>query len=72
MKKVKRILALAGVILLALMYASTLVFALLDRSESMGLLKASVACTILVPVLLYAYILIYKLVHRDSDEDLHS
>lgn len=71
MKKVKRILALCGVILLVLMYASTLIFALLDRSESMGLLKASIACTILVPVLLYAYILIYKLVHRDSDDDMH-
>ena len=67
MKKMKRILALLGAVLLVMLYASTLIFAFIDKSRSMGLLKASVACTILVPVLLYAYTLIYRLVHRDSD-----
>lgn len=73
MKKTKRILALIGAVLLILMYACTLIFALLDRSESMGFLKASVACTILVPVLLYAYTLVYRLLHqRDEHPDADS
>lgn len=61
MKKIKRIIALAGAVLLAGMYISTLVFALLDRSETMGLLKASIVCTVVLPVLLYAYTLVYKI-----------
>ncbi|EEG75641.1 hypothetical protein CLOHYLEM_04377 [[Clostridium] hylemonae DSM 15053] len=66
MKKLKRITALAGAVLLAGMYMSTLIFALLDRSETMGLLKASVVCTVLLPVLLYAYTLVYKITKGDG------
>lgn len=72
MKKTKRIIALCGAVLLFVMYLSTFLFALLDRSETMGLLKASIACTIILPVLLYGYILVYKLSKKDeppSDED---
>ena len=45
MKKFKRFAALICAILLFLMYVSTLVFAFIDKSRSLGLLKASVACT---------------------------
>lgn len=70
MKKIKRILALAGAALLVVMYAATLIFALTDHTKSQGFLKASIACTILVPVLLYAYTLIYRLTHKkDHSED---
>lgn len=68
MKKTKQLLAILGIILLAGLYVSTLIFAFLDRSESMGLLKASIAATILVPVLIYAYTLIYKLTKKDDDD----
>lgn len=69
MKKFKRAFALIGAVLLILLYVSTFVFALFDHSASMGLLKASVACTILFPVLLYAYILVYKTTRKDDDSD---
>lgn len=68
MKKFKRIFALTGAILLILLYVSTLVFAFIDHPASIGLLKAAVACTILLPVLLYAYALVYKAT-RKEDED---
>nr|WP_294469590.1 hypothetical protein [uncultured Sellimonas sp.] len=68
MKKTKRILAILGIILLAAMYISTLIFAFLDHSASQGLLKASIACTIFVPVLLYCYTLFYRLLHRNDDD----
>ena len=67
MRKVKRILALIGAVLLVAMYASTLIFALTDRSGTMNLLMASIACTIILPVLLYAYTLVYKISHKDDD-----
>lgn len=70
MKRSKRILALAGVVLLVLMYVSTLIFAFIDHTKSMGFLKASIACTILVPVLLYAYTMFYRLSRgNDSGSD---
>lgn len=69
MKKLKRILAMAGAILLFLMYLSTLVFALIDHSAAPGLLRASIGCTILIPVLLYAFILVSRAVHHDQDND---
>lgn len=69
MKKYKRIMALIGAILLFCLYGSTLVFALIDHSASAGLLKASVAATIFLPVLLYAYTLFYRLSHKENPDD---
>ncbi len=61
MKNFKRILAALGAILLIAMYVSTLVFAFIDHSKTLGLLKASIASTIILPCLLYAYGLVYKI-----------
>lgn len=69
MKKTKRILAIIGVVLLVALYGSTLVFAIFDHTKSLGFLKASIACTILLLVLLYAYTLIYKLINKKDRED---
>ena len=64
--KIKRLLAALGSFLLFAMYALTLIFALTDHSATKGLLKASIACTILLPVLLYAFILVYRLTDKDQ------
>ena len=73
MKKIKRILALIGVVLLICLYGSTLVFALMDSPAADGLLRAPIAATILIPVLLYAYILIARLLKkRRDDQNDHS
>lgn len=60
MKKLQRILAGAGALLLLAMYGSTLVFALSGSPQAEDWLMASLYCTIVVPVLLYAYTLIYR------------
>ncbi|MCC2253735.1 hypothetical protein LKD70_04670 [Ruminococcus sp. CLA-AA-H200] len=71
MKNIKRILALIGAVLLIVLYLSTLVFALTDSPAATGLLRASIAATILVPVLLYAYILVARLIKdRSRDDDV--
>ena len=67
MKKVKRILALVGVILLVAMYGSTLVFAIIDNSDSMMMFNASIAATIIIPVILWSYTLVFKLVKKDDE-----
>lgn len=66
--KIKRFLAALGAFLLFAMYALTLVFALIDHSATKGLLKASIACTIILPVLLYAFTLVYRLAGKKPNE----
>lgn len=69
MKKTKRILALLGAILLFGMYAATLVFALSGSENAESLLMASIGCTIIVPVLLYAYDLVYRVLRGTGVDD---
>ncbi len=69
MKKIRRILAGIGAILLAGMYVMTLVFALMDSPMSGNLLMAAIACTIILPVLLYAFQLVYRVVKRDDPDE---
>lgn len=68
MKKLHRFLALSAAVLLVLLYVSTLVFALIDSPLTQNLLKVSVAATIILPVLLYGYVLFYRL-SKDRHED---
>lgn len=62
-----RILALIGVVLLAALYITTLVLALSDRPNAPNLLTASVAATILIPVLIYTYQFIYRLIKNKKN-----
>lgn len=68
MKKLKRILAILGVAILAGLYLMTLFFAFFDASTGMVFFKASVICTIVIPVLLWAYMLIYRLSGNSKEE----
>ena len=67
MKNLKRLLALIGVILLAGMYILTLIFALTDNSAAGNMLMASLFGTVIIPVLIYAILLVYKWT-RPEDE----
>lgn len=62
--KYKRPLAMAAVLLLVLLYASTVVFALMDSPLAESLLLASLFCTIVVPAVLYGYYLLIKYTKR--------
>lgn len=68
MKKMKQILALTGALLLFAMYAATLVFALIGSEHALTLLKADIACTIIVPVFLYAYTLVYRIIKKNDPD----
>ena len=75
MKNVKRILAIIGILFLISLYAITLVLALTDDPNTMNAFRASIYCTFLIPVLIWAYTFIYKLLKNNygsSPSDTHS
>jgi len=51
------------------MYVCTLIFALIGSPASDDLLKASIAATILIPVLLYGFILITRLLKNKNNQN---
>lgn len=65
MKKVRQILAVIGILLLVGLYVTTLVLALTDDPHTMNAFRASVYCTVIVPVLIWAYTFIYKLLKNN-------
>lgn len=60
----KRFGAIAAVIVLVGVYVLTLILALIHSPETLNMLKASVFLTIFLPVTLYAYIFIAKILHK--------
>ena len=65
----KRILAIAGIVLLVALYVLTFIFALLINNKAYeGFFKASVYMTFVVPVMLYVYMMFYKLLHKDDNK----
>lgn len=70
MKKLKRILALLGAILLAGMYLVTLTLGLTASPNTKNVLMASIACTVIIPCLIYAMMLIARVLdNRNTRED---
>jgi len=68
MKNLRRIMAIAGIVLLIAVYASTMVFALMKHPMADRFLMASVFCTVAVPVLLYGMILVARNLERRGEE----
>ena len=71
MKKVKQILAIVGIVLLVALYLTTLIFAITDNSDTMSMFVASVVATVIIPVLIWSYTFIFKLIkkHYGPDSD---
>ena len=63
----KRIFAIIGVILLVSLYILTLVMALTDNTSTMRMLETSVLATIIIPVLIWTYTFIYRLLNKKDD-----
>lgn len=69
MKKVKRIIAMVGVIALLALYVSTVVLACIGSEQALNLLKAAIYSTVVLPVLLWAYSLIYRLLRDHYSQE---
>ncbi len=73
MKKIKQILAIVCVVILAGMYVTTLILAIFDSSQTMFMFKGCIACTIFVPVIAYVYICLHKYaMGRSKRKDYYS
>lgn len=65
----RRVFAIIGIVILVVLYAMTMVFALMKSPEAKALLMASIYCTIAVPVILYGIILITRNARSKKDPD---
>lgn len=68
-EKIKRILAGSGAAFLILMYVSTLIFALIGSPNATKFLWASIASTIVLPVLLYGIQLAFRVTKNEDDDN---
>ncbi|WP_312493542.1 hypothetical protein [Anaerosporobacter sp.] len=66
MQKSKRILAITGIIILVGLYVVSLISAIFATEASATLFKVSIFCTIVVPLLLYVYMMLCR-VFRPKD-----
>ena len=67
MKKIKQILAIIRVVLLVALYGMTIVFAILDNPATFHLLGASIAATVIIPVIIWVVGIFVKLGKNDLD-----
>ena len=68
MKKTKRILAIIGIIILVALYAVTLVLAFSKNPDVQKWFIICIVATIIVPIIIYVYQWLYKLVKKDAAE----
>lgn len=69
-QKIKRFLALAAVIIIVLLYAATFILSFLPDNRAKDLLMLSMVATVVIPVLLYIYLWLFRLFKGDSkDQD---
>jgi amino acid transporter len=66
MNKVKRISAIVGIVLIASLYFISFLSAFLATEYSNGLFLASIFSTIVIPIMIWWFITIYKWVHRND------
>ncbi|MCI9082024.1 MAG: hypothetical protein HFI70_06870 [Lachnospiraceae bacterium] len=71
MKKVQQILAILGIVLLVGLYLITLVLAILGKNF-FPMFMAALFASMALPVLLWIYGFVYKLIKRKAQENSHS
>lgn len=65
----KRILAIIGIVILLGLYVTTFISAFFVTEASAALFKTSVFCTIAIPLLLYAYLLVCRVFRKKNDKE---
>lgn len=64
LEKIKRLAAWIGIIVIVGMYLLTLILGLTANENTKGWLMASIVCTVVIPVLIYAMILVMKVLDQ--------
>ena len=70
MKKLKRILALLVVVFLVSLYVATLVVSLIDSQQQGNMLKACIYSTVVIPIFLWGYALVYRVLKNKKQQEL--
>jgi hypothetical protein len=65
-QKMKRILAMAAVIVIVLLYLTTLILSFSQSEQAGELLMISLVATVVLPVLLYIYLWLFRLFKGDD------
>lgn len=68
MKKANRICAILGIIFLLGLYVSSLIGAIISAPGSAALFQASVFCTIVIPIIIYGFTVVSKLLSGKDDQ----
>lgn len=66
MNKVKRIASMIGVLLILSLFVLSLIAAIFAKKAAMGLFLSAIFSTIVIPIMIYGFIEVYKYVHRDD------
>ena len=69
MSKVKRIAAIIGIVLIVSMYLISFLSAFFATKYSHGLFMASIFSTIVIPIMIYLFITVYKMVHKKDETE---
>ncbi|MCD7884086.1 MAG: hypothetical protein LUI87_10370 [Lachnospiraceae bacterium] len=69
MNKIKRIAAMIGVIVLVGMYVVTLILGLTASPATQNMLMASIVCTVVIPVLIYAMMLVARVLGSSNGKN---
>ncbi|MDF2538322.1 MAG: putative rane protein [Herbinix sp.] len=69
MEKVKRVAALVGVVLMVSMYVIFLIISFFATEKAPGLFLSGVFLTLIIPIMIYGFVVIYKFVHRNDKKD---
>ncbi len=67
-KRLKQILAIIGLVIIAGLYITTLVLALIGSESTRSLFTASIICTVIIPVFFYVINWLYKVLKKDDKE----
>lgn len=68
MKKMKQISAIIVVVFLLSLYLLTFIGALTASKYSAALFQASLYSTVVIPIMIYLYMFVYRLLKKDSKD----
>ncbi len=70
--KVKKIAAIVAVILLVLMYVVLFVLAIVDSSQAMRYFVTAFFCTMVIPIMLWFFLMMYRNKHPEDMSPEHN
>lgn len=69
MDKMKRVLAIGGIVLLLSLYLITFISAFMSTEYSQSLFLACIYATFVIPIMIYAYMLIYRVIKNKREDN---